>query len=370
MTGTADTVPAPAESGLTIESVLQRPGFQLDMAFALPASGITALFGASGSGKTTALRVLAGLEPQARGRICVQGEVWQDSAQGIFKPVHQRALGYVFQEASLFEHLNVQDNVQYGFRRTPHHQRTQSWDDTLALLGIGHLLGRWPHELSGGERQRVAIARALASSPRLLLLDEPLAALDRARKAEILPYLERLQQQLALPVILVTHAIDEVVRLADRVIFMQAGRAAPVVSLQQALAQPDSPLFDDHGPVSVLHGALQPADSDGLSAFVHGTLCVRLSLPPGTAASATRLRVLARDVSLATLQPQRLSILNQLPVTITALHPHAGGRVTVVCQLADGQTLLAEITRYSCHALALQPGQAVWALVKSVALME
>ncbi|MCF8210254.1 MAG: molybdenum ABC transporter ATP-binding protein [Rhodoferax sp.] len=361
---------ASAESDISIQSVLQRPGFQLDMAFALPASGITALFGASGSGKTTALRVLAGLEPTARGRICVRGEVWQDSAQRIFKPVHQRAVGYVFQEASLFEHLNVEDNLQYGFRRTPHHQRTQSWDATLALLGIGHLLGRWPHELSGGERQRVSIGRALASSPRLLLLDEPLAALDRARKAEILPYLERLQQQLALPVILVTHAIEEVVSLADRVIFMHAGRTAPVVSLQDALARPDSPLFDDHGPVSVLQGELEPADGDGLSAFVHGALRVRLSLPPGTVASATRLRVLARDVSLATLQPQRLSILNQFPVTITALHPQPGGRFTVVCQLADGQTLLAEITRYSCQALALHAGQTAWALVKSVALMD
>jgi molybdate transport system ATP-binding protein len=372
MSQTAITAPAlaPTDADLSIQAVLQRPGFTLDMAFTLPASGITALFGTSGSGKTTALRVLAGLEPQAQGRICVQGEVWQDSAQGIFKPVHQRALGYVFQEASLFDHLNVQGNVQYGFRRTPTTQRRQNWSDTLELLGITHLLQRWPHELSGGERQRVAIARALASSPRLLLLDEPLAALDRARKADILPYLERLQQQLALPVLLVTHAIDEVVRLADRVIFMADGRTAPAVSLQDALARPDSPLFDDEGPVSVLQGELQVADSDGLSAFVHGALRFRLSLPPGTQASATRLRVLARDVSLATIQPQALSILNQLPVTITALHAGNGARVTVECQLADGQTLLAEITRYSCQTLALQPGQAVWALVKSVALMD
>lgn len=372
MSQAAVTTPAhaPTEPGLSIQSVLQRPGFTLNMVFALPASGITALFGASGSGKTTALRVLAGFEPKAQGRICVQGEVWQDSAQGIFKPVHQRALGYVFQEASLFAHLNVQGNLQYGFKRTPVAERNQSWDATLELLGIGHLLGRWPHQLSGGERQRVAIARALASSPRLLLLDEPLAALDRARKAEILPYLERLQQQLALPVILVTHAIDEVVRLADRVIFMSEGRTAPAVSLQHALAQPDSPLFDDEGPVSVLLGELQHADGDGLRAFVHGRLSLRLSLPPGTQASATRLRVPARDVSLATLQPQAVSILNQLPVTIEALRPGAGERVTVLCRLIDGQTLLSEITRYSCQTLALQEGQTAWALVKSVALMD
>ena len=165
-------------SGLQLKTLLKRQDFTLDLDLTLPGDGITALFGASGSGKTTVLRILAGLEPAARGRICVQGEVWQNSDQNLFKPIHQRALGYVFQEASLFEHLNVQGNLQYGFTRTPAKERKQSWNDTLALLGIGHLLKRWPHELSGGERQRVAIARALATSPRLLLLDEPLAALD------------------------------------------------------------------------------------------------------------------------------------------------------------------------------------------------
>lgn len=165
-------------NALQLQARLTRDSFTLDIDLALPGHGVTALFGPSGSGKTTALRVLAGLEPGAMGRVCLQGEVWQDSTQGIYKPVHQRALGYVFQEASLFEHLNVQANLRYGFQRTPAAQRTQSWDNTLELLGISHLLKRWPHELSGGERQRVAIARALATSPRLLLLDEPLAALD------------------------------------------------------------------------------------------------------------------------------------------------------------------------------------------------
>jgi len=356
--------------GLQLKAQLKREDFTLDIDLALPGHGITALFGASGSGKTTALRVLAGLEPQAQGRVSVQGEVWQDSAQGIFKPVHQRALGYVFQEASLFEHLSVQGNLQYGFKRTPAAERSQSWDGTLDLLGIGHLLNRWPHELSGGERQRVAIARALATSPRLLLLDEPLAALDAPRKADILPYLERLQRELALPVILVTHAIDEVTRLADSVVFMAQGQAQPVQTLQHALSQPGSPLFAEEGPVSVLHGNLNPPDEDGLRSFGNAQLRLRLSLPATANPSATRLRVLARNVSLATVQPQGLSILNQLPVRIQAIHAQGHERVTVVCQLADGQTLLAEITRYSCELLALTPGMQVFALVKSVALMD
>ncbi len=359
-----------AAPGLQIQARLTRQGFTLNVDLALPGHGITALFGASGSGKTTVLRVLAGFEPAATGRICVQGDVWQDSAQGIFKPVHQRALGYVFQEASLFEHLTVLGNLQYGFKRTPAAERSQGWGATLALLGIEHLLGRWPHELSGGERQRVAIARALAASPRLLLLDEPLAALDRARKADILPYLEQLQKELALPVILVSHAVEEVTRLADHVVFMAGGQAQCVEPLRAALARPDSPLFDEEGPVSVLQGGLQATDDDGLTSFGNPLMRFRLILPPGASRSATRLRVLARNVSLATVQPQGLSILNQLPATITALHPDTGGRVTVVCQLADGQTLLAEITGYSCHALALRVGMQVFALVKSVALMD
>lgn len=357
-------------SGLQFTAQLQRPDFTLDLDLRLPDHGITALFGTSGSGKTTALRIVAGLETAARGRICVQGEVWQDNDQNVFKPVHQRALGYVFQEASLFEHLDVQGNLQYGFSRTPVKERTQSWNDTLALLGIGHLLKRWPHELSGGERQRVAIARALATSPRLLLLDEPLAALDRARKADILPYLEQLQKQLALPIILVTHAVEEVTRLADRVIFMTDGRVERVETLRDALARPDSPLFDEEGPVSVLLGRLHDVDADGLSSFGNSLVRLRLSLPTTGQAAASRLRVLARDVSLATVPPQGLSILNQLPVTIKAIHPGGPGRVIVVCQLADNQALLAEITHYSCELLKLTLGMQVFALIKSVALMD
>ena len=192
-------------SGLQITVLLKRRDFTLDLDLDLPGNGISALFGASGSGKTTALRVLAGLEPGATGRICVQGEVWQDSAKAIFKPVHQRALGYVFQEASLFEHLNVQANLQYGFKRTPAPQRNHHWDHTLDLLGITHLLSRWPHELSGGERQRVAIARALVTRPACVLADEPTGNLDRNTADGVFELMLDLARTHGTAFVLVTH---------------------------------------------------------------------------------------------------------------------------------------------------------------------
>jgi molybdate transport system ATP-binding protein len=232
---------------LRLQTSLQRPGFALNVDVTLPATGVTALFGPSGSGKTTCLRVLAGLEPQAQGHISVAGEVWQDSAEHIFKPVHQRALGYVFQEASLFEHLSVQDNLTFGHARTPTAQRRHGWDHGLDLLGIRHLLARMPHELSGGERQRVAMARALATSPRVLLMDEPLAALDAARKADILPWLEQLHEGLDIPVIYVTHAMDEVVRLADHIVLLEQGRVLAQGPVAEMLTRTDLPLAHGDG---------------------------------------------------------------------------------------------------------------------------
>ena len=189
----------------------------------------------------------------------MQGEVWQDSARSLFQPVHRRAVGVVFQEASLFEHLSVQDNLKFGFRRTPQAQRRHGWDHGLALLGIGHLLQRWPHELSGGERQRVAIARALATSPRLLLMDEPLAALDAARKAEILPWLERLQRALDIPVIYVSHAIDEVARLADHLVLLDAGRVTASGPTPELLTRLNLPLAQGDSAAAVISGQVQGA---------------------------------------------------------------------------------------------------------------
>lgn len=230
---------------------LARRDFTLDVALSLPASGITALFGPSGCGKTTVLRALAGLE-HATGRVALHGEVWQDSAQGHFTATHRRPIGYVIQEAALFSHLSVQGNLDYGRRRSAHASSATSREalnQAIELLGIGPLMGRRPATLSGGERQRVAIARALATQPRLLLMDEPLAALDAQRKAEILPYLERLHRTLALPVVYVTHAMEEVVRLADQLVLMSAGRVLAAGPLAELLARTDLPLArrDDAG---------------------------------------------------------------------------------------------------------------------------
>jgi len=361
-----EAAPAP---GLQIQSVLQRPGFTLDMALALPANGITALFGASGSGKTTALRVLAGLEPQAQGRISVQGDIWQDSAQGIFKPVQQRALGYVFQEASLFAHLNVQGNLQYGFKRTPLRQRSQSWDATLELLGIGHLLQRWPNELSGGERQRVAIARALATSPRLLLLDEPLAALDAARKRDILPYLERLQTELRLPVIYVTHAVEEVARLADHLVLLDGGRVTAQGPTAELLTRLDLSLTQDDNAGAVLRcQVLQHDDADylTLTRFAGGELL--LPRQNCTVGHSLRVRVAARDVSLTLHHQTGTSILNILPCTVTALAAQGNGHIMVALN-THGTPLLAKITHRSCQALDLAPGKALFAQIKGVAIL-
>lgn len=355
--------------GLHLTAHLKRTDFTLDIALDLPGHGIIALFGASGSGKTSALRVLAGLEPQARGRISVHGDVWQDSAQGIFKPVHQRALGYVFQEASLFEHLNVKGNLQYGFKRTPVSERGQSWDHTLDLLGIGHLLARWPQELSGGERQRVAIARALATSPRLLLLDEPLAALDAARKADILPYLERLQAELELPVIYVTHAIDEVARLADHLVLLEAGLVTAQGPTAELLTQLDLPLARGDNAGAVLHcTVLDHDDADHLSntAFAGGQLVVPRQR---TAVGQTlRVRVAARDVSLTLQRQTDTSILNILSATVSAIAPESPGQMMVALDVG-GSPLLARVTARSAHTLGLRPGLAVYAQIKGVAIL-
>jgi molybdate transport system ATP-binding protein len=222
--------------------LLRRPAFTLDLNLSLPSRGVSALFGPSGCGKTTVLRALAGLE-RAAGSVQVDGEVWQDDRAARFVPTHQRALGYVIQEAALFAHLNVLDNLRYAQRRAPPSGPKVALDSAIELLGIGPLLQRQTHSLSGGERQRVAIARALASQPRLLLMDEPLAALDAARKAEILPTLQRLQAELALPIVYVSHAVNEVVRLADHVVLMAAGRAVAAGPAAQMLARLDPSAF-------------------------------------------------------------------------------------------------------------------------------
>jgi molybdate transport system ATP-binding protein len=369
---------------------LQRGDFSLDVQLQLPAHGISALFGPSGCGKTTVLRALAGLEP-ATGRVALNGDVWQDDSQKLFVPTHQRAVGYVIQEAALFPHLNVQDNLLYGQRRVPARDSASEsaresasnhthshWQDIAELLGITPLLRRRPGSLSGGERQRVAIARALASRPRLLLMDEPLAALDAARKAEILPYLERLHQTLALPVVYVSHAMDEVTRLADHIVLMAAGRVLLAGPLMATLARADAVRGEDAG--VVLQGRVQERDAQWHLARVQLPGGADLWLRDSGAAlgSVVRVRVLARDVSVATSAPHHpthSSIGNQLAATVDRIAPEAHPALALVSLRLHSNSddtpaplLLARVSRRSIHALQLAPGMPVWAQVKSVAV--
>ena len=361
---------------------LPRRDFTLDVTLALPEQGISALFGPSGCGKTTVLRALAGLE-RASGRVALGDEVWQDDATHRFMPTHRRALGYVTQEAALFPHLDVRRNLDYGARRVNPNERGQSPNPALAqaveLLGIGQLMGRRPATLSGGERQRVAIARALASRPRLLLLDEPLAALDAARKAEILPYLERLHRELTLPIVYVTHAMDEVARLADHVVMLEAGHVQAAGPLVELLSRPDLSLYQhpagrDEASVVIAAEVIEHDPAYRLSRIVFngGALWLGAATqPPG---QRVRARVLARDVSVARQPPGETSILNVLPVVLDSLHTDTGTallrlRVGHGAVAAEPVHLLARITRKSCDAMRLQPGDELYAQIKGVALM-
>lgn len=343
--------------------------FSLDVALDLPGRGVTAFFGVSGSGKTTLLRCIAGLERARSGRLVVNGEVWQDDAAGIFVPVHQRALGYVFQEASLFEHLDVRRNLDYGLGRVPAAQRRVSLDQAITLLGIEKLMQRRPGTLSGGERQRVAIARALATSPRLLLMDEPLASLDMQRKADVLPYLERLQGELGIPILYVSHAPDEVARLADHLVLLEAGCVTAAGSTRELMTRLDLSLAQGDAAAAVIAATvthLEPAWQLSHLAFSGGQISLpSQTLQPG---QRVRVRIQARDVSL-TLQPQQgSSVLNVFAATVTGLADDSPGQVMVGLD-AGGSALLARLTRKSAAALQLQPGSRVYAQVKGVAVL-
>jgi molybdate transport system ATP-binding protein len=351
---------------------LPRRGFTLDVTLALPARGVTALFGPSGCGKTTLLRALAGLE-HAQGRIVLSGDVWQDDAAGRFVATHQRAIGYVIQEAALFPHLDVQRNLVYGLKRIALGERRIPLEQVVGLLGIGHLLARRPDTLSGGERQRVAIARALATSPKLLLMDEPLAALDAKRKAEVLPYLDRLHAELGIPMIYVSHSIDEVARLADHLVIMEAGRVLADGPLPDMLARLDLPVaFGDAAGV-VLDAVVGERDPQWQLARldVDGEACRLWSRDAGLPVGRrVRLRVLARDVSLTRTPQAGTSIGNQLRGTIEAIADDEHPALALVRVRVGTAPVVARLTRRSAHSLDLAVGMPVWAQVKTVALME
>lgn len=344
-------------------------GFALDAAFSVPARGVTAIFGPSGCGKTTVARCIAGLQ-HLPGSCAIDGEVWQDGAR--FRPTHERPIGYVFQEASLFPHLTVRRNLLFGAPGAAT-ARQIGFDEVVELLGITRLLDRSPHRLSGGERQRVAIGRALLSQPRLLLMDEPLASLDRTTKHEILPFLERLHEKLALPVLYISHDMLEIERFADHLVLMERGGVIGVGPLHAMQSDPTLPLARSREAAVSLDGTVADYDARyGLLALsVAGS---RLLVPaaPAPPGSRQRLRIAASDVSIVREVPKASSILNILPARVASHTPLGTGEVTVVLALGESGAnarILARITRRSWDLLELSDGMAVFAQVKGVSLV-
>ncbi|MGY6697766.1 MAG: molybdenum ABC transporter ATP-binding protein [Roseinatronobacter sp.] len=355
---------------MTLQITLQHrfPGFALDVDLSAP-PGVTVLFGPSGSGKTTLINAVAGLLRPDAGRIVAGDWVLLDTETRRFLPPHRRRIGYVFQEGRLFPHLTVRQNLLYGRWFAPRDAAPESLDRVVDLLGIGHLLARRPGALSGGEKSRVAIGRALLAAPKLILADEPLAALDEARKAEILPYFERLRDEVSVPILYVSHASAEVARLATTVIALRDGRAVAVGPPEQVLG--DVSVVGARGAASVLHARVVRHHDDGLSELktVAGPLWLpRVAHMPG---ALIRVRIAAQDVILSRDLPRGLSALNILPGTVSDLRLGDGPGALVTLTLGleeEGERLSARITRRSAQAMGLAAGQRCHAIVKSVAV--
>jgi molybdate transport system ATP-binding protein len=352
----------------------QAGDFRLDAGFTLPMQGLSALFGASGSGKTTILRCIAGLQRMS-GRLSVGGEIWQDDAAGIFRRTHERPIGYVFQEASLFPHLSVRDNLRYGQSRarSPGSAPAIREAEVVALLGIEALLARAPANLSGGERQRVAVGRALLSQPRLLLMDEPLAALDLASKEEILPYFETLHERLRIPMLYVSHDMAEVQRLADTLVLLDKGRViatGPIGAVLTDVNLPSAARPDASALLEAEVGAFDPGYALTAISVAGGALVVPGHF--GDPGSRRRIRIAAADVSLSATRPSQTTISNILPARIVELRRLDDAQMNVVLVLGhtgEGARLLARVTRRSMETLSLQAGAAIYAQVKAVSMI-
>jgi molybdate transport system ATP-binding protein len=346
---------------------LRRGDFSLDVDLDLPLRGITGIYGASGAGKTSLLRCIAGLERPLSGQLVVDGDVWDSSATNTWRDVHARDIGYVFQEPSLFAHLDVRRNIEYGMRRRGNRSAAEI-DKIVGMLGLGQQLNRMPDELSGGEAQRVAIARALSCSPRFVLMDEPLASLDQARKEEILPFLDRLHAEAEIPIIYVSHNIDEICRLCDHLVVMEGGVIAASGDLQSVLVAAGAAVLSGDQAGAVIYGTVQDYDkNDDLTClqFAGGQLWV-----PGEAGkrgAELRLRIRASDVSLCRVKPEQSTILNILPARVESVRSDNGAAALVEVALGDA-SILSRVTRRSVRELNLQQGDTVFAQIKSVAV--
>jgi molybdate transport system ATP-binding protein len=340
--------------------------FRLDAAFSVSSPGVTALFGPSGAGKSTIIQAVAGLMRPQEGRIVIDGETLFDSTRGIDVPARARRIGVVFQDARLFPHLSVRRNLLFGWRRAPERAATHDIDHVVSLLGLGPFLARRPRNLSGGERSRVALGRALLMSPRALLLDEPLAALDAARKAEILPYLERLRDQVKIPILYVSHALDEVARIADRIVVLDHGRVLAEGSLFDISARLDLLTGTELFTGTILQAVVERHDTDyALTQLGIGGEHLIVPHLARAVGETVRVRIDAQDVMLALARPDGISANNVLAVTIVAVNFSEGPHADV--QLALGEArLTARITRRSAERLNLKPGDAIFAVIKTV----
>ena len=354
-------------SEVALDIALQLDAFELAVTHKFPLQGITALFGPSGSGKTTLLRVVAGLERRASGTVNFATETWQGA--GTFVPPHRRGIGYVFQDARLFPFLDVAANLRYADKRSRHTQAHVTWDDVVEALDLGNLLGRRPSSLSGGERQRVAIGRTLLTRPRLLLMDEPLAALDLRRKAEILPYIEKLPGAFGVPIIYVTHSVEEVVRLADRMVVLAEGRKLAEGGVAETLERPDLQTAVGRFEAGVvIDAAIIAHDAHyRLTELDHAGQRIVMPMVDAPIGTQLRLRIRARDVSVAVERPNGISVRNILSGTLQDIAEEPGTAFAELLVDIGDARLRSRVTREAVADLSLTVGQPIYALVKSIA---
>lgn len=353
---------------LKIDVKKQQGRFTVDTSFTVDSTGVTALFGPSGAGKTSIINMVAGLSRPDAGCIIVNGRTVFDAETGIDIPPERRGFGYVFQDGRIFPHLSARANLTYGMNLVPRHKRTIAFDDVVELLGIAHLLKRRVGNLSGGEKQRVAIGRALLTSPSLLLMDEPLASLDAARKAEVLPFVERLSKQLSIPILYVSHSLNEILNLADTLVLLESGRVLSVGPVEDVVNQPELGVFrNGNADASVLATIVDHHDpSEGLTYLRLGRDFLKVPFFDASPGTKVRIRVDSRDVALALTPPRDTSVQNIFPATVEQISEQNGGVVDV--RLDMGTPIAAKITRKARADLDLRDGQQLFVMVKSVAV--